>query len=171
MSRYIVFLYIDGVFTSSRQHIAADRPDGEMWAQFDPVAIQFMNRLHARYEIDWVIMSTWGVGLEKSDATTAHWVMAAFRNAGFRGTFPYPNWKVRDPGYRETRAHTVAEYLAAERLTYADFLIFDDTDYDFNRVLGVKRFIKTDPNDGLLTKHMKNTLSLTGNWEKKNGAH
>jgi hypothetical protein len=61
----------------------------------------------------------------------------------------------------------VKKYLAAERLTYDDFVVIDDNNYGFNDVLGVKRFINTDPKDGMLTKHMMNMLSLTGNWEKK----
>jgi hypothetical protein len=62
----------------------------------------------------------------------------------------------------------VKKYLDAERLTYDDFIIFDDTLYEFNEVLGKKRLIRTDSRDGMLSKHMLNAMSLVGNWEKKN---
>lgn len=168
MTKYVVFLDIDGVFTSQRAHLACSVNDGEMWSHFDSVAIQFLNRLDATYDIDWVVMSTWGLYLEKTNAHVAHLMMSLFRNAGFTGKFPYPNWKVEDPKHPETRAHSVKKYLEAERLTYDDFLIFDDTDYRFNDVLGKKRFIRTDPKEGMLSKHMLNAMSLTGLWEKKN---
>jgi len=172
MSRYVIFLDIDGVFTSKRAHLASNRIDDEMWIHFDPIAIQFMNRLDDQYDIDWVLMSTWVHGVDKFDDTARHWAVAAFRNAGFVGNFPNPNWKTEDPdkeaGFSfNDRALVVKKYLDAERLTYADFLIFDDTDYKFNDVLGIKRFIQTDPQEGLLSKHMFKALSLTGNWKSK----
>lgn len=168
MARYVVFLDIDGVFTSTRAHLALSRQEDEMWSHFDPVALGFLNRLDEQYEIDWVLMTTWVLGLDRSNPTVYHWVTSTFRNAGFRGRFPWPNWKTEDPGRLQSRADMVKKYLEAERLTYDDFIVIDDTDYDFNRILGVKRFVKTDGHDGMLSKHMKNILSLTGNWEKKN---
>lgn len=166
--RYVIFLDIDGVFTSTRAHLGFARNEGELWSHFDPVALSFLNFLDENYDIDWVLMSTWVLGLEKSNPTIYHWVMSSFRNAGFLGKFPYPNWKTQDPGKSETRAHMVKKYLEAERLTYDDFIIIDDTDYQFNRLLGSKRFVKMDSHDGILSKHMKNILSLVGNWEKRN---
>jgi hypothetical protein len=165
--QYVIFLDIDGVFTSARAHLGLSKTEGEMWAHFDPVALGFLNTLDAKHNIDWVLMSTWVLGLDKMSATTYHWVCSSFRNAGFHGYFPFPNWKTEDPGRGENRAHMVKKYLAAERLTYDDFIVIDDNNYGFNDVLGVKRFINTDPKDGMLTKHMMNMLSLTGNWEKK----
>jgi hypothetical protein len=49
---------------------------------------------------------------------------------------------------------------------YDDFIIFDDSDFEYNKVLGIKRFIKTSSEDGILTKHMLNAKSLMGNWIK-----
>ncbi len=170
-NRYVVFLDIDGVFTSTRVHLAKNVEHSAMWDTFDPIAVDVLNSLDRDFYVDFVLMTTWVQGLQYSDPTIYHWVTATFRNAGFRGNFPFPGWKV-NPGDKpqtlvNNRAHWVADYLAAERLTYADFLIIDDTDYSFNKVLGVKRFIRTDAHDGMLTQHIKNIRSLTGNWEKK----
>lgn len=167
MSRYIGFLDIDGVLTSKRAHIAYTVNEGELWNHFDPIALAFLNQLNDAYNIDWVLMSTWVLGLDKSNSTVYHWIQTTFRNAGFNGKFPWPNWKTQDPGRLENRAHMVKKYLDAEHFTYDDFIIFDDTNYDFNTVLGKKRFIHTDPSEGMLSKHMLNALSLTGTWEKR----
>ena len=64
------------------------------------------------------------------------------------------------------RAVEVADYLA-EFGPYEDFLLFDDSNYDFNRVLGKKRWIRCDSEDGLLSKHMKHAMAIMGQWEKK----
>lgn len=170
-NRYVVFLDIDGVFTSTRVHLAKDVESSAMWDTFDPIAVDVLNSLDRNHYVDFVLMTTWVEGLKNSDKTMYHWVTAAFRNAGFRGNFPFPGWKVNPADKPQTwennRAHWVKDYLAAERLTYDDFMVIDDTDYKFNDVLGKKRFVQPDGHDGLLTKHIKNIRSLTGTWEKK----
>lgn len=169
---YAVFLDIDGVFTSTRAHYANAVKDSAMWDVFDPVAIDFMNKIAAEHDVHFVLTSTWINGLETDDTTVAHWITTAFRNAGFRGTFPYPAWKVNPQNepetYNRNRADWIKEYLEDTRdnyVKYDDFIIFDDTDYKFNEVLGVKRFIQTHPQDGLLTKHMLNAASIMGTWK------
>lgn len=163
---YAVFLDIDGVFTSTRVHYANAVKDSVMWDVFDPVAVAFMNKIASEHNVHFVLTSTWINGLKTDDPTIAHWITTTFRNAGFRGTFPYPNWKVNPQNEAETyirnRAHWIKEYL--EEYRYTDFIIFDDTDYKFNEVLGVKRFIQTHPQDGLLTKQMLNAASIIGAW-------
>lgn len=167
MKKYVAFLDIDGVLTTKRAHIACTVNEGEMWNRFDPIALAFLNQLNDAHSIDWVLMSTWVLGLDQNNPTIYHWVQTTFRNAGFNGSFPWPNWKTEDPGRHENRAHMVKKYLE-EAEHYDDCIIFDDTSYEFNDVLGKKRFIRTDSSDGMLSKHMLNALSLTGNWEKKN---
>lgn len=164
--KYVVFLDIDGVFTSSRVHQSADIYKSPMWDKFDPVAVDFMNRLDEQHDIDFVLMSTWKNGLNPHDTTVYHWVLAAFRNAGFRGHFPYPEWKT-DPNNDApgNRADHVKTFLSLN--CYDDFLLFDDNDYQFNDKLDKRRFVKTDAENGLLIKHMRNALSITGMWEKK----
>lgn len=171
MAKYFIFLDIDGVFATSRNHISNDI--NEIWSRFDEIAIRFMNVLDSKYPVEFVLMSTWKNGLELKNTTEFHWVNATFRNAGFRGRFAYPDWKTDFPEFpegegfkRHERAYEVKHYL--EQHPCDDFLLFDDTSYRFNEVLGKKRHVRTSPEDGMLSKHMLHALSLTGSWEKKN---
>jgi hypothetical protein len=171
MSRYLVFLDIDGVFTSSRVHYAHNATY-EMWHRFDPVAVDFMNKLHDRYPVEFVLMSTWKNYLRNDDNMVLHWVSAAFGNSGFRGKLASP-WKT-DPdnviwqraGLND-RAHEVQEYLANYGTDVRDFILFDDNAYRFDEVLGKKRLVRTDPENGLLYKHMKHAMSIVGQWNER----
>ena len=157
---YLVFLDIDGVFTSTRVQMASFNYD-EIWSKFDPTAVDFMNRLYLKHDIQFVVISTWKDGLQLKNRTEEHWVISAFRNAGFIGDFA-PEWMTRTDLGRE---EGVKEYLDSRDVD--DFLIFDDYGYNYNIALRRRRHIKTDPEEGLLTKHMKKTLAITGEWDKR----
>lgn len=168
-AKYLVFLDIDGVFTSSRVHVAHNA-SYDSWHRFDPVAVDFMNRIHDTHPVKFVIMSTWKQGMGNDHFMTYHWVYSAFANSGFRGVLAKP-WKT-DPdhfGFIKgwDRAHEVQDYLDNFGDGIEDFILFDDNRYRFNEVLGKKRLVQTDPENGLLYKHMKNALSLMGTWEKR----
>ena len=164
--RYLVFLDIDGVFTSSRVHYA-HAADYDMWHRFDPVAVDFMNKIHDRYPAEFVLMSTWKNHLDVNDNGLLHWIKSAFGNAGFRGKLADP-WKTdpkNDALYnRWDRAHEVLYYLDEYGLDVKDYILFDDNAYQFNTVLPKKRLVLTDPENGLLYKHMKNAQSIMGTW-------
>lgn len=166
MAKYAVFVDVDGVLTSTRVHIA--NAIEEMWSTFDPIAIAFFNRLDSQYDIDFVLMSTWKIGMDVDNPTHYHWINSTFRNAGFRGRFPHDRWRTNPTNKPTTiqwsRPQEVQEYL--ENWPYQDWLLFDD-DYDFNAVLQPKRHIKTDPHNGLLVKHMQHAMSIVGNWDPK----
>ena len=167
--KYLVFLDIDGVFTSSRVHYA-HAADYDMWHRFDPVAVDFMNRIHDRYPVEFVLMSTWKNYLDVDNNDVLHWIRAAFGNSGFRGKLADP-WKT-DPKEerlysRWDRAHEVLYYLNEYGLDVVDYILFDDNAYQFNSVLPKKRLVLTDPVDGLLYKHMKNAQSIMGTWMEK----
>ena len=55
--KYLVFLDIDGVFTSSRVHYAHNAVFN-IWHRFDPVAVDFMNKIHDKYPVEFVLIST-----------------------------------------------------------------------------------------------------------------
>lgn len=169
MAKYLVFLDIDGVFTSNRVHYAHNATY-EMWARFDQNAVDFMNKIHDTYPVEFVISSTWKNFLDYTNQGILHWVQSAFANSGFRGKLANP-WKTDptdDSMYnRWSRGHEVLFYLDKYGLDVDDYIIFDDTRYNFKEVLGKNRLILTDPNDGLLYKHMKNAASIMGNWEKR----
>ena len=98
---------------------------------------------------------------------TEHWAYSMWYNAGFRGNFA-KDWRVNkldESHLYAYRALEVKEYL--EEHPADDFIIFDDSDYNYNDTLGVKRFIKTDSNEGMLFKHMKDAWSIMGTWDKK----
>lgn len=168
--KYLVFLDIDGVFTSNRVHVAHNAVDA-MWQRLDPVAVDFMNYIYDTYNVEFVIMSTWAHDCDIKNPTIEHWVRACFASAGFRGYFARP-WKV-DPdnivlakGLHD-RAYAVKDYLDNFGHDVDDFILFDDTHYDFDRILGKKRLVKTDADNGLLFKHMMKAKSIMGNWKKK----
>ena len=169
--KYLVFLDIDGVFTSSRVH-TAHNPSFDMWHRFDLVAVDFMNRIHDTYPVEFVLISTWKNYLRNDDNQVSHWMRAAFGNSGFRGEFstlwktdPDNLWPNKSTPY--TRAHEIRDYLIEHATDVEDYIIFDDNDYGFERVLGKKRLIRTDPDNGLLHKHMLNAMSIMGTWTKK----
>jgi hypothetical protein len=168
--KYLVFLDIDGVFTSSRVHYAHNA-SYEMWHRFDPVAVDFMNKIHDRYPVEFVLMSTWKNFLKNDDKNIEHWVRAAFGNSGFRGQIASP-WKT-DPDelwvnrYNFQRGDEVKEYLDIYAQDVKDFILFDDNRYNFAKALGKNRLVLTDPVNGLLYKHMTHAQSIMGQWHEK----
>lgn len=169
--KYIVFLDFDGVLTSSRVHYAhnATYP---MWARFDPVAVDFLNRIHDTFvDVSFVWSTTWRNGIVET-AHTEHWAWSMFANAGFRGQFGKP-WRVNqnnDQSKYHVRAEEVKEYLNDYGSGTKDFLVLDDSDYNWDKALPVKRWVKTDSENGLLWKHMRDAMSMMGTWEKKKNA-
>lgn len=169
--KYIVFVDFDGVLTSTRQYLAHYKPAYKMWATFDPVAIEFFNRIHYTYDdVSFVWTTSWRNYVNVGDISK-HNLYSMWYNAGFRGKFGDP-WKVNPDDQRDlnlnhaARAEEIKHYLENFAPDCKDYLIFDDNDYDFNRILSKKRFIKTDPDNGILYKHMKNALSIMGTWDE-----
>jgi len=166
--KYLVFLDIDGVFTSSRVHYAHNAVY-DMWQRFDPVAIDFMNKIHDRYPVEFVLISTWKNHLQNDDGNIEHWIRSAFANSGFRGDFaemwktdPDNLWVNKPSPY--DRSHEIRDYLEEYGQDIKDYIIFDDNDYGFEMVLGKRRLVQTDPENGMLYKHMKNAMSIMGQW-------
>ena len=168
--KYLVFLDIDGVFTSLRVHTAHNAHEAAMWQRFDPVAVDFMNKIHDTYPVEFVLMSTWKNHLKNDDINIQHWVRSAFGNSGFRGTIATP-WKTDPDNFavmkRWDRGNEVKDYLENFGTDVEDFILFDDNAYNFEKALGKKRLVRTDPDNGLLHKHMLNAKSIMGNWDKK----
>lgn len=165
--RYAVFLDIDGVLTSARVQLGHTCEKHMLWDRFDPIAIDFLNRLDSKFNIEFVIASTWKNHIAANDPSYFHWIISSFRNAGFRGVFPYGRWKTnpRNEHYSglNDRALEVKDYLA-EFGPYDDFLIFDDSDYLYDKTLGKRRHVKCCSQNGILLKQMRHVLAITGNW-------
>lgn len=164
--KYLVFLDIDGVFTSNRVHVAHNGSYA-LWSRFDPVAVDFMNWIHDTHPVEFVIMSTWKNHLDSDDVNIKHWVVSAFYNSGFRGKIADP-WKTYDSilNPREDRGHEVKSYLDCYGHDIEDYILFDDSKFNFKQVLGKGRHVLTDPENGLLFKHMLNAKSIMGEWTK-----
>ena len=168
--KYLVFLDIDGVFTSARVQYAHNATYG-IWHRFDPIAVDFMNKIHDMYPVEFVLMSTWKNYLDSKDKNIEHWIRSAFGNSGFRGNFANP-WKT-DPDEEWVnrnnfrRGDEVKLYLEIYGQDVKDFILFDDNRYNFKEALGKGRLVQTDPENGLLHKHMMNAWSIMGTWEKK----
>lgn len=166
---YYVFLDIDGVFTSARVHVAHNGAY-PIWAKFDSTAVDFMNYIHDAYEVKFVLMSSWGNGINVS-GMIGHWIESTFASAGFRGEFARelkvdPNNILRDD-YSKRRGDYVKNYLDNYAVDYEDFILFDDETHNFDDVLDDKRLVQTDPENGLLLKHMNKAKSIMGEWKKK----
>ena len=167
--KYLIFLDIDGVFTSARVNMAHNATY-DMWHKFDPVATDFMNLIHDTYPVEFVLMSTWKQYIDVTSFQVEHWIKAAFGNSGFRGKFASP-WKT-DPEEtwidtpRLQRGDEVRMYLNEYGQDVEDFILFDDNRYNFKEALGKSRLVLTDAEDGLLIKHMKNAKSIMGTWTK-----
>ena len=124
--KYLAFLDVDGVFASTRVHYSWDN-EYDKWSKFDPVAVDFCNKMWDRYAVEFVLMTTWKDGFDYTHKMTAHWVMTAFKNAGFRGKFADP-WKTNPMNNAELevkdRAYEVKDYLDNYADDVVDYILF-----------------------------------------------
>lgn len=167
-NKYLIFVDFDGVLTSSRVHFSHPKDAYPLWATFDPVVMEFFNKIHNTYEdVGFVWTTTWRNYL-KDRGHLEHILYSMWYNAGFRGNFASP-WRVNpdDILSHHKRAEEIKDYLENYGSGVEDYIIIDDSDYGFNNVLDKKRFVKTSCDDGMLFKHMRNAWSMMGNWEKK----
>ena len=168
---YYIFVDFDGVLASNRisfanTHHADSYP---IWSKLDPTVMEFFNKIHIKYkDVRFVWTTTWRNGMS-NEQHTLHWAYSMWYSAGFKGLFAN-EWRVNsvdDARMYGDRALEIKEYLEGPGMDYKDYIIIDDSDYGFNRVLGKKRFVKTSSEDGMLFSHMLNIWSMTGEWEKK----
>lgn len=168
----LVFLDFDGVLTSDRVNFAQNyKASYPLWSKFDPVTIDFFNRVHYNFDVAFVWNTTWMHGMDADNTMHYHWAQTMFRNAGFQGSFADP-WKVPSTYHGSIRdgvssinyrAHEVLDYLKSYYPSTIDkksFIVVDDNDFQYNAVLGVKRFVRTDATNGMLSKHYTNFWSL-----------
>lgn len=166
--KYLVFVDFDGVLTSGRCHFVQPTESYGFWTRFDPIAMDFFNKIHFTFDdVSFVWTTSWRNNVDQN-LLTEHLVYSSWYNAGFRGHLGNP-WRVNDENNADLYGHRAVEiqnYLDKSPTT-KDFVILDDTDYNFDKVLGKKRFVKTHPQDGLLHKHMLDTWSKMGTWDRK----
>lgn len=173
MAKYLIFVDFDGVLTSHRVHITQPPHGYPIWSQFDPIAMQFFNRIHDAHDVEFVWTTTWRNHIPLKAGHTEHILYSMWYNAGFRGLFAQP-WKVNPYDkcdgtlHHGNRAEEINDYLDNHAGSdVEDYLVFDDSDYGWKDKLRKKRWIKTDVNDGLLFKHMLKAKAIMGQWDKK----
>ena len=171
---YLIFVDFDGVLTNLRMQFGLEDDAYRMWTIFDPAVIEFFNRIHRTYtNVRFVWTTTWRNNIT-DEAMTEHWAYSMWYNAGFRGFFGTP-WRVNPYNRKDgdvnhaDRAAEIKHYLENYGSECKDYLIFDDSDYGFNKALDKKRFIRTHSENGMTFKNMLDAWSLTGNWERKDG--
>lgn len=166
--KYAVFLDFDGVLTTARTGFADAKCNGyTMWSRFDPVAIDFLNKIHLTFEdVKFVWITSWRPATIDPSNMDLHFAYTMFRNAGFLGEFA-DQWRVNPENTisRIDRALEIKDWI--DKNPIIDYLIFDDCDYKFNEILGKKRLIRTDPNDGITYKNMQYAWNICGQWYRK----
>jgi len=64
MADYLVFVDFDGVLTSTRVHMAQPEDSYKLWSTFDPIVMEFFNKIHNRHDVEFVWTTTWRNNLE-----------------------------------------------------------------------------------------------------------
>lgn len=167
MAKYLVFLDIDGVLTSERTNFANNDMNYKIMSKFDPVAIEYLNKVSEKCNVEFVLVSTWKTDMDVDNEFHKHWVLSCFKNSGFRGKFA-DVWRVEDINLEGHmlyyRAVQIKKYLEDHHKDNIDYLILDDEDFRYYQILGKKRHIKTSSKDGMLYSHMQNINSIIGSW-------
>ena len=85
--KYLVFVDFDGVLTTTRQSLAQHNAGYEYMSVFDPIAIEFFNRIHHTYaDVSFVWSTSWRNHVPPNAGSIEHIVYSMWYNAGFRGT-------------------------------------------------------------------------------------
>lgn len=140
----LVFLDMDGVVVTARSHAALDK--GGLWSACDPIAIGYLNKMVERYDVCFVLSSTWryAIGYQK---TIDHLMSAGFKGV-FIGETPQIPFKSRGV---EINAYLAAHVAAGKSLS--SYLILDDNDDML--IEQKKNFIQTHFMDGITSNTMR----------------
>lgn len=139
----VIFLDIDGVFTSSRiQRAYGDRG---LWSRFDPVAVEFFNRISK--DVIFVISSTW----RKDYNTRDEFQEFVFDHNGFDGIL-HDDWRTTTDylGIGKKRGDEVDEWLSRHPEITKFICVDDGSDF-----LSHQKLVKTDAVNGLMFEEMQ----------------
>jgi HAD domain in Swiss Army Knife RNA repair proteins len=137
----ILFLDMDGVCCSKRATLILGHHC------VDPMAVQFLNRLHAQAPYHLVASSSW---------RREYYLPVVLEAVGCVAPFADP-WKIETDA---PRPQAIADWLA----TYAsdaDFLILDDEEFDWLPGQG-DRWIRCDTKNGIGLDEMRRAFNLFG---------
>lgn len=156
----IIFLDIDGVLTSHRIYEGMDEKAGfsGVWRQFDPVAVNFLNRLSREHSCELVLSSTWRRRSFGDINVSLPFILAG---GGLR--IPPADVWVTDYLPLRKRSSEIADWIDENGLD--NFIIFDD---DLDAGYGFEdNFVHTDGRNGLLHQHMVRANEIVAKWEKE----
>jgi len=150
----ILFLDVDGVFTSKRVHVATGGGMSLHWNGWDPVAVKFINDNFGP-NTGWkvVISSTWG---KTFDFTSMCDIMGA---AGLRLDL-HEEWNTPTIGHYQ-RGEEIQKWLTdndMDCMQSKHYIIVDDND----DMLATQQdnFVKTSTDDGILSSNYSKLISL-----------
>lgn len=153
MSKNFIFLDIDGVLTSPRLHMASGKKG--VWTAFDPVAVNFLEKVCSRWPAELVLSSSWRRLSERGD-----W--AHFFGTSNLDNYFHQNWKTETKdadGFSNYRRIEVANWLQDNGGKDYNYLILDDDHewFDYQE----PHLIRTSPEDGMLAEHYRRILEKT----------
>jgi hypothetical protein len=148
MKNYL-FLDIDGVLTSARVHVASQKPG--TWAAFDPVAVNFLEKVVDKWPAEIVISSTWRRIYDRYD-----WE-GLFGLSNMTRYF-HQNWRTGLDGPKRT--HEIAEWLVAHGGPEYNYIILDDEDHSFTEEQK-RHWVHTDSENGMTLENYSEILDKT----------
>lgn len=143
----IIFLDIDGVLTSARVHIPSGH--GGAWRRFDPIALEFIEKVGHRWPAKIVLSSTW------RDFFDYRSITHIFHNS----TIPellHSDWKTKNR--QANRGLEVEAWLSAHPNVENYIILDDNSDFLPHQM---KQLIQTHEEEGMLSKHYQLVLNKT----------
>lgn len=154
---FIIFLDIDGVTCTSRHAVAIGETG--LWANQDPVALAFLNRMCKEYDCRVVISSTWRKG---KDRRYFYELFMASGNLNLAQALDYYWCTVNTGG---CRGDEIQEWL--DRNRWDDYIIIDDSSDMLEHQKD--HFVRTDSRNGMLFEHyMAIEEKIKKHFEKEN---
>jgi len=146
----VIFLDIDGVLCTHRQHVAKGHKG--LMSMLDPVALCFLERLCKDHKVKIVISSTWRLG------TDYFFFDNVFSASGYSHIdFVYPDYCTKQ--LTGIRGLEIEEWLSRHPEVQKYCIIDDDSDMlDYQ----LPFFVQTDALNGMLLEHYLKVMEILG---------
>lgn len=144
MSKFVIFLDIDGVLCTSRQAYAMG--DFGLLGCLDPVGLSFLNRMCATYPILTIISSSWRIGKDYNHFSS---IFKATGHFNLANSLYYDDYAT--PSMTGVRGLEIEDWLKRNDDIVSDYLILDDDrdmlDYQMSRL------VNPQYDNGLMLEH------------------
>lgn len=144
MSKFVIFLDIDGVLCTHRQAYAMG--DHGLLGCLDPVGLSFLNRMCATYPMLIIISSSWRIGKDYNHFSR---IFKATGHFNLADSLHYDDYAT--PSMTGVRGLEIEDWLKRNNEIVSDYLILDD-DRDMLEYQ-MDRLINTPSDNGLLLEH------------------